>query len=463
MNIAPETKSVHRHLSPDGLKFLEYVEKNPVTLKQSSFSNLELNDKIYKLQSWPTFIGQERKKEIEEASINVLKLIKSIPRRIFGGSPRRISDYFHLPVNLVEVQMAGVTPGHLDNLLGRSDFIFSPRGLKCIEYNVSANIGGWQIPLWEARYHKNSVLMDFLNQHHIQLKNKNLFAILFEHLFTTNRHKVSGETGNGELNTAMVVPGYKERPGPRDSQELYLDEFYKKILQSKNRHLKGNFVCCDYPHLEVTNGCVYYKDKKITALIEMSEGMVPPEVLEVFKAGNLSLHNGPVSGLLSNKLNLALLSEHRDSPLFSQEENEIIGKYIPWTRKIAPGETFFRDEKVRLEDFILSNRKNLIIKPAIGYGGQGVYIGPYVSEHRWSQVVETAFKEKDWLVQEYIESSPFLYQVGEEGCALHGAIFGFFVFGDTYAGCYVRVLPQNQGRGVINCYEGATVSVIFET
>ncbi len=463
MNISQDTKNHHRHLSPRGLTFLEYVEQNPIALKKFAFSNLEINDPIYKLQPWPTFIGPERKKEIEDAGINVLKLIKSIPQRIFGNDPRRIGDYYNLPQNIVNVQLTGATPQHLDGLLGRSDFIFCPQGLKCIEYNVSVNIGGWESALWETLYHENPVLNDFLTQNNIQLKNKNLFSILFDHLYETNRRNISYEAGEGEMNTALVIPDYQEGPGPHKSQEAFLDNFYNTTLRAKDTRLNGNIAFCDYPHLSIRDGFVYHKNKRITALIEMCEGMVPTEIVNVFKAGNLSLYNGPISGLLSNKLNIALLSEHQDSPLFGPEEQEIIRKYIPWTRKIAAGESTFKGEKINIEAFILSNREKLIIKPSVGYGGQGVHIGPHVPPGRWPQLVRTAFQEKDWLVQEYIDSTPLLYQAGNDGCALHGAIFGFFVFGHTYAGCYVRVLPQNEGRGVINCYEGATVSVIFET
>jgi hypothetical protein len=39
--------------------------------------------------------------------------------------------------------------------------------------------------------------------------------------------------------------------------------------------------------------------------------------------------------------------------------------------------------------------------------------------------------------------------------------WGFFMFGPHYAGVWVRVLPRKKSKGVINCHQGASVSVVF--
>jgi uncharacterized circularly permuted ATP-grasp superfamily protein len=165
---------------------------------------------------------------------------------------------------------------------------------------------------------------------------------------------------------------------------------------------------------------------------------------------------------MSNKFNLALLSENADSNIFTREERELIVKYIPWTRKIVPGETTYEGKIIDLEDFVRSNRERLVIKPSMGAGGVGVYIGQNLDETRWLEIVKTAFRTKGWLVQEYVESSPYLYQVGENRSTLHNVVWGFFVFGSRYAGGWVRVLPKEGNLGVVNSSQGAEESIIFE-
>jgi len=66
------------------------------------------------------------------------------------------------------------------------------------------------------------------------------------------------------------------------------------------------------------------------------------------------------------------------------------------------------------------------------------------------------------VVQEYTESYPYLFQSGTNGCIEHHAIWGLLVFGTRYAGGYLRILPKENGKGVINTYQGAEKTVIVE-
>ncbi|MCP4213545.1 MAG: amino acid adenylation domain-containing protein, partial [bacterium] len=68
----------------------------------------------------------------------------------------------------------------------------------------------------------------------------------------------------------------------------------------------------------------------------------------------------------------------------------------------------------------------------------------------------------NWIVQEFIESPPYLFQLGEDGYAEHYAVWGFIFFGETYAGGVLRIAPADNETGIINNLQGARVSVIFE-
>jgi uncharacterized circularly permuted ATP-grasp superfamily protein len=208
---------------------------------------------------------------------------------------------------------------------------------------------------------------------------------------------------------------------------------------------------------------VFYKGKKLRVIIEMCHGVVPPKIIESFKSGKVYLINGPISQLLSNKLTLAVLSNYGNSDAFTAEEKEIIDKYIPWTRKITPGSTTYGNETIDdLEHFIGSNREKLVIKPSRGLGGEGICVGLKSSREEWEIALKRALKEKDWLVQEYVRSTPGFYQSGEEGYDYQDMVWGFFIIGSRYIGAWNRVMPGKDNRGVINCHQGATVSIIFE-
>jgi hypothetical protein len=89
-------------------------------------------------------------------------------------------------------------------------------------------------------------------------------------------------------------------------------------------------------------------------------------------------------------------------------------------------------------------------------------MGRHVSGERWNKLVQRALKNKNWVIQEYVESLPYLYQAGETGCVEHRVVWGFFVFGSRYAGATVRLLPWKDDKGVINVHQGAEKSIVIE-
>ncbi|MCP5050913.1 MAG: hypothetical protein GY940_27355, partial [bacterium] len=61
-----------------------------------------------------------------------------------------------------------------------------------------------------------------------------------------------------------------------------------------------------------------------------------------------------------------------------------------------------------------------------------------------------------------VESTPALCEDGEEDALLHDMVWGFFVSGGRYHGAWTRVLPQVDSKGLVNCHQGATISIIFQ-
>jgi hypothetical protein len=458
MRITADTRKAHGELSDYGLRFLEYIEKNPESLKRSNFQSLDWHDKKIKLQCWPTFVNQHKRKEMETASVLLCNLIKMIPQRIFSNHLQEISQYYGVPLDIVKMQLDATNQEHITQLLARGDFIFSPLGLKCIEFNISSDLGGLDKAMWESLYMEIPVISRFLKEYQVEIQDNNLLFSLLEYLITF----VPGKWFSlNELNIAFAIPRFLDNL-ERDREKTFLNQTYKDVLRLIDGNLQGQIVFCDYHHLKTTGDGVYYQDKKIHILVEFYSGIVSPKILNHFAQGNILVYNGPITRLLSNKLNLALLSENRDSDIFSDMEREAIKKYIPWTRKIVPGDTFYEGKKIKLEDFIISNKEKLVIKPSEGYGGIGVCVGKYTPGNQWQEYVKKAMKQKNLLVQEYIESLPYLYQYGENGCVEHDLVWGGFVFGSKYVGGWVRMLPKKDTNGVINTQQGAEESAVFE-
>ena len=136
----------HEQLSRCNVQFLNFVRENPGSLKAENYYLLELNDPLFKLQPWPTFIDQQVKNEVKNASQGILNLLRSIPGRIFSNDYEKISQYYGISPDLAKYFFYGVTDAHLQRVLSRCDFILSKSGWKCLEFNINTNLGGFDLP-----------------------------------------------------------------------------------------------------------------------------------------------------------------------------------------------------------------------------------------------------------------------------------------------------------------------------
>lgn len=460
MDITPKVRENLELLSRVNLDFLAFVEKNPECLNHDNFREMdEARDKLICLQSWPTFLGEKTRKMFREAGVELFNLIKSIPERLFQNDTRKMNAYYAIPKSVLDVQMEGVTREHLDGLLARGDFLFSSSGFKCLEYNIAGNLGGYQLPLWESLYFKNSLFLKFLKEYGVKLKQRNLVGIYLEHCIRTAK-PLAARFGDTEINVLQVVSSnsYSDPLGLVG----YLNVLYEELLQREKPRLAGNVFLCTFEDLTVENDCLYYRGKKIHVLTEWQTGLMPRRIMKAFNAGNIRIMNGPITHLLSSKLNLALLSEQQHSGAFNRREKEIIEKYVPWTRKIVSGETTYREKKIELMDFVLAHKDKLVLKPSLGYGGYGVYIGKNVSRDQWSELVKTAAAKKDCLAQELVEGGSALYQHDRIGCAVYDQAWGCFLLGSQYGGTFLRVIRSKGTASIVNAAQGAEISIVFD-
>lgn len=491
MEISTEVLHAHRQLSESSVKFLEYVDQNPEALKRSNYCRFDeyISSPKTVIQPWPLFVNKTRRKAMEKAAVDVLNLIIQIPQKIFNNNPHEISNYFHIPVEQVNLLLSGTQPVHLHDYISRGDFILSPSGFKCLEYNLSTILGGIEISIWERVYLDTLIISEFLKQNKINILNQNIVYVLCEHLIDKALENFANED---EINTVLLVPNF--HAGSKIPPiVMFMSSVYNHLLQQKRLNLKGNVFYTNYDHqFQVKKDQVFFQGKRIHTLIEFYNQFAPSEILKVYQAGNVLLLNGPAHHLLGSKLNLALLSEYQDSGLFNQQERKLIEKYIPWSRHVTDMETTYENQEINLKDFMLDNKDKLVLKPAYGLGGIDVFIGRHVGDSQWRALIESTVKNANhggnensnnnlnvplnnwsqsdepvfgvnkWLVQEYVQSRPYLFQRGEEGCAEHHIVWGFFVFGSTYSGGWVRLLPVTSDQGIINRNQGAEECVVFE-
>jgi hypothetical protein len=304
-------------------------------------------------------------------------------------------------------------------------------------------------------------LSKFLKENNVKINPNKLFSVLFERIITKALKMFPGEV---EFNIAAVfsLRKFVAKTQADDPVVLYLNKLLHRILRKRNPGFRGDFIICCMEDLKMDGDALFFREKQIGVVLEVAESFVPMKMLMAAKRGKLLLYNGPIVRILSNKLNLAILSEFQDSNKFTREESEIIRKYVPWTRRVAPVYTTYGEKRIKLDEFLVSAKDDMVLKAGESYGGKDVLLGRHTAGDVWKDLVKEAISRKDWIAQEYIEPSSYMFQTGEDGCVEHQAVWGFFVFGDEYTGGFVRIMPKEGCKGAINSHLGAEASCIVD-
>lgn len=448
--------AAHRQLSQTSVDFLEYVQRTPKSMIRREYDLTKLQASGENFQPWPTFVNQHTRQQLKHVATGILDLIRSLPQRFFNLNPKLIAQYFNFLERDVRLLIPFTEPLHLDMMLSRGDYAMTATGIKCFECNIVGSLGGWEVSYLQHHYAHVPVIAQFLQEKNIQVCNYNLLDVLFKHLIQSIRRKFG--TSVTTCNSMIMMPLTSEWH-IRDRQEGMLTGIYQQALKETNN--QGNLYFGRVSDVTLKNDVLYFKNNRINLILEMVFGAIPPEVYQSFLAGNMCLINGPICRLLSDKFNIALLSENQDSDLFTADERQIIKSTIPWTRRVGDYTTEYNSEPVKLVDFMLANKDKLVIKPKDGISGVGVVVGRYATPEVWQAAVKHALSEFRWVVQEYIESLSYMYQNGADQAALYRINWGLFVFGKEYAGEFLRYLPLSNDRGVMNRSKGAEEGVVF--
>jgi hypothetical protein len=454
-----EAGPLHAELSQVHREFLEFIACNPEGLVRSHFAALDQGDGVYEypLQAWPTFVDAGKRRLMESVSVGLCSLIKSLPERCFGSAPEKLAAFYGIPPWTAEDLVRALChTGAADSVIARGDFIDTPRGFQCLEFNICGNLGGWQTAVWTERFRRVPLIERFRATLSIPLREQDTLRSFLTHAV---RVMAEREGHGGVLNLGVLAAPWFQGA---DLMESFLNQQYLGVLGRFASEARGRIVLCDYSDLSVRDGGLWLGRTRLHGLVEQYDQPFSREISGCFARGEASFFNGPLRLILDDKRNLALLSASQSSEeLFDEEERALLSSVLPWTRQIATGEVLFEGEAVFLPDLLSRRREDLVLKQAKAYAGQGVWLGCATPPAEWEDLVRRALAAGDWVVQRRVDSRPYLYQTSPEGCAPHDVIWGLFVFGAAYGGCFLRMQPRDR-RAIINSGQGATEGMVFE-
>lgn len=474
MPVLLDAKPVHARWSEANREFLEFVERNPMCLDRTSFASIYECTSLREIpiQPWPLFIGRQQRLEVEGIALGMDRLFKDVLERFLGNDPKRIVEFYRTrsgadggPSDAYGLNEEMVTlllwePSGVWSAPSRADYIETPEGLKCIEYNAGGNLGGLQTDGIGELYLDSAPVSCFLRERDRRARAPGVLRAFFRHLVEDTAGLGVWETG--AFNVAMVVRPHNLGWTSRHSAEVYTRELHR-ALGELGCAPEGRVLLCSLDEIEQAGSALTLQGHRLHAVVEQhnGEGDIRP-VFRAFKAGSINFFSGPIADILSDKRNQVLLSEHAGSDEFTSAERSLIERHVPWTRRVLPSRTTFRGHGIRLPDDLVARRGEFVLKKASSVGGDFVAVGRFCTDEAWRETILQALRDGDWVVQEYLETVPYCFQSGDAGATRHDMVWGLFAFGDHFGGIFLRMRPMGQHGGVVNTRQGAEIGAVLE-
>jgi hypothetical protein len=464
-----EVHALHRQLSQAAVDFLKFAERTPEVYERHRFHKFEESPLMYyELHRWQLLIDQRYNQQLEETSVRLARLVQRGPRLLLGGDPARIAAYYGLTPERAKAAVEALSlTDDARGALGRGDFIDSADGLKCLEFNFMAGLGGWETALKAQVVMDQPVLQRFTKEQGLRVQTQDTLRAFLAHILDDVRRNV--RPWEGECNLAVLFPD-NELPDPVgvEMATLLLNTTFGELLEAEGA--RGEVLIGTYGEVQDAGGHRFtLRGRRLHAMQEHDARdrmeVVGPEfdarVRAALAARTLCLYNGPAQEVLDDKLNISLLSENEDSPALSAEERELIRKHIPWTRKLTRTHTTRGGQRVWLPDEAAASRRDgLVLKAGRAFGGKSVLIGRSMTAEAWEQAVQEALDAGGWILQERVEPRPYHFMRDDGSVGPHILIWGSFVFGERYGGTMVRLNPMGKGKDVVNATQGALMCAL---
>lgn len=172
------------------------------------------------------------------------------------------------------------------------------------------------------------------------------------------------------------------------------------LLRDHFRSHEIDAVVSDPRELEFKNGQLLDYDGKPIDLVYrrvlvedlLAHGEEARPLLDAYRAGAVCMVNPFRAKPLTIKSLLALFHRSEMEELLDADDLRFIRRIVPWTAIVEDGPVV---------DTLLKRRSELVLKPADGWGGEGIYLGWELSDSAWEDAVKLAIARR-YVAQERV-------------------------------------------------------------
>lgn len=377
--------------------------------------------------------------------------LTTLPDRVFGGDVAA----FHRAVGVTGAQAHAIerSSPSVPTTLSRTDFFEDEEGFRVLEVNMGSSLGGLDNGLLNEALLTHPVIAGFVSSHGLT------YVDTLGVVVDTLRAECGIAPGEHPFVVAVDWPESWPTWGPQLLYSAGLLARYGLEVDA-----------CHLGHLSFHDGRVWLRDRPIDVIYRLflvedllspdAAGLIDP-VLDAADRGEVKIFVPLGAGIYGSKAALALLSDEANRHLFSAEELASLDRILPWTRMARQGPVTTPDgERRDLAEYAIANQAELILKPALLHGGQGVVPGWNASPQRWREQLTTAM-DGPYVLQRRVHprTEPFPADDG-----LHPWVLSLSVFHGApgFSGLWVRGTTRLDG-GVMNISIDAHATCAFHT
>jgi len=394
--------------------------------------------------SRPTFLGRDEHAQLFADLERLHTAITSLPDRLFGGDLEALA------------RAVGMTAAHarastrarsaVPSRLCRADLYLDATGFKVMEVNFITNMGGLDNALLNRAMLDHPYIEQFATSH--DLTYTDTLAELVDTMLT--ECKVPSGT--------RPVMATVDWPGPGFEAEL--PQLRKSLAVIEE--LGVDAYPCHLGQLRYADGRVWLGDRRIDFvyrlflldhLLEEQASVLLEPLLQAVERDEVKLFVPVEAEVFQSKGTLALLSDDANRHVLTDAERDTVDRLVPWTRVLRPGPTTVDGTSVDLEQYVLAQRDELILKPMLLFGGEGIVPGWQTEPHEWRDHVQTAMGGP-YIIQRRIHPIPELFPT-DDSAEPWILTWGAFLMQRGAGGIYLRGGRAGEAA-VVNHATGAT-------
>jgi len=402
--------------------------------------------------SRPAFLDAEEILRLDADLNQLYDLLVSVPGRLFGGDVRRYAAAVGMNAAQIEAILRLGTEWPVR--VGRADLYREPDGFKLLEFNLSTALGGLENGEINKAMLDSPALADFVARE--RLAYHDTLAGVARTLLRAGAHSQA---------EARPVVAIIDAP----ASFAHYERRWRELAVLLSGHGVDAFAChagevtTEGGHL-VADGRVIDVVYRYFILEDLLPGVCELElfepILRAHERGTVTVFAPLDTELYGNKQALALLSDDRCQDALGAAERALVDRLLPWTRVLRDCRTTAGAGEVDLLAYCREHRADLVLKPTLLHGGDGVRPGWRLSDDDWREALGEALGQGH-VVQRRVRpcTEPFFDEsAGTDADTV--LTWGVFLDDAGYDGAYVRGC-HDPDVGVVSMGAGARVGCCF--